>query len=90
MDAERINRLFTVNVTSCFLCCREAIKRMGTAYGDRGVPSSMSHRPQPASVHRMNTLIMPQPRRYRHPDQGTGPGSGGPGYPGKRGAPRLH
>ncbi|MEZ5478864.1 MAG: SDR family oxidoreductase [Thiolinea sp.] len=36
MDAERINRLFTVNVTSCFLCCREAIKRMGTAYGGSG------------------------------------------------------
>jgi NAD(P)-dependent dehydrogenase (short-subunit alcohol dehydrogenase family) len=28
MSAERINKVLTTNVTSCFLCCREAIKRM--------------------------------------------------------------
>lgn len=28
MDVERFNRVLTTNVTSCFLCCREAIKRM--------------------------------------------------------------
>lgn len=28
MTAERINRVLTTNVTSYFLCCREAIKRM--------------------------------------------------------------
>lgn len=28
MDAQRINSLLTTNVTSYFLCCREAIKRM--------------------------------------------------------------
>ena len=27
MDVERFNRMMTANVTSCFLCCREAIKR---------------------------------------------------------------
>lgn len=28
MDAKRINEILTTNVTSAFLCCREAIKRM--------------------------------------------------------------
>jgi len=28
MTADRINTIFSTNVTSCFLCCREAIKRM--------------------------------------------------------------
>lgn len=36
MDAERINRIFTVNVTSAFLCCREAVKRMSTRLGGEG------------------------------------------------------
>jgi NAD(P)-dependent dehydrogenase (short-subunit alcohol dehydrogenase family) len=28
MSAERINQTLTTNVTSCFLCCREAVRRM--------------------------------------------------------------
>ncbi|MGL6240060.1 SDR family oxidoreductase [Aeromonas dhakensis] len=28
MSAERINHTLTTNVTSCFLCCREAVRRM--------------------------------------------------------------
>ncbi|MGG6295525.1 SDR family oxidoreductase [Leptolyngbya sp. AN02str] len=36
MDADRLNRIFTTNITSCFLCAREAIKRMSTANGGRG------------------------------------------------------
>ena len=36
MTAERINTLLTTNVTSCFLCCREAVKRMATARGGQG------------------------------------------------------
>jgi len=28
MDVERFNKVMAANVTSCFLCCREAIKRM--------------------------------------------------------------
>jgi NAD(P)-dependent dehydrogenase (short-subunit alcohol dehydrogenase family) len=36
MDAERINRLLTTNVTSYFLCWREAIKRMALKHGGRG------------------------------------------------------
>ncbi|MGF2685854.1 glucose 1-dehydrogenase [Marinobacter sp. DUT-3] len=28
MDVERFNRVMTTNVTSCFLCCREAMRRM--------------------------------------------------------------
>ena len=35
-DAERINRLLTTNVTSCFLCSREAVKRMSTERGGKG------------------------------------------------------
>ncbi len=30
INAERINRILTANVTGYFLCCREAIKRMST------------------------------------------------------------
>ncbi|MCH8531383.1 MAG: SDR family oxidoreductase [Saccharospirillum sp.] len=36
MDAARVNHLLTQNVTSCFLCCREAIKRMGPDGHDMG------------------------------------------------------
>ena len=36
MDAQRINAILTNNVTSYFLCCREAVKRMSTRYGGKG------------------------------------------------------
>ncbi|MFZ6721731.1 SDR family oxidoreductase [Undibacterium sp. Ji49W] len=36
LTAERINRLFSTNVTSYFLCCREAVKRMSTSHGGTG------------------------------------------------------
>ncbi len=36
MDAARINRVLTTNVTSCFLCAREAVLRMSTARGGQG------------------------------------------------------
>lgn len=36
MSAERINRILTTNVTSCFICCREAVHRMSTARGGEG------------------------------------------------------
>lgn len=36
MTAERINKILTTNVTSYFLCCREAIKRMAYKNGGRG------------------------------------------------------
>ena len=36
LDADRVNRILTNNVTSAFLCCREAVKRMSTANGGSG------------------------------------------------------
>jgi NAD(P)-dependent dehydrogenase (short-subunit alcohol dehydrogenase family) len=33
MTAERLNRVFTTNVTSYFLCAREAVRRMSTRRG---------------------------------------------------------
>ena len=36
MTADRINTMLTTNVTSYFLCCREAIKRMSTKNGGNG------------------------------------------------------
>jgi NAD(P)-dependent dehydrogenase (short-subunit alcohol dehydrogenase family) len=36
LDAERIQRVFATNVTGTFLCCREAVKRMGTHHGGSG------------------------------------------------------
>ncbi|WP_034944610.1 SDR family oxidoreductase [Erwinia oleae] len=36
LTAERINRVFATNVTGTFLCCREAIKRMGFHHGGQG------------------------------------------------------
>ena len=36
LSAERINEILTTNVTSYFLCCREAIKRMSTSHGGAG------------------------------------------------------
>ena len=36
MTAERINRMFAVNVTGSFLCAREAVKRMSKRHGGPG------------------------------------------------------
>ncbi len=36
ITAERVNRLLQTNVTSYFLCCREAVKRMANKYGGNG------------------------------------------------------
>lgn len=36
MDADRLQRIFSSNVLSSFLCAREAIKRMSTRYGGTG------------------------------------------------------
>lgn len=36
LTAERINKILTTNVTSYFLCCKEAVKRMSTLYGGAG------------------------------------------------------
>jgi NAD(P)-dependent dehydrogenase (short-subunit alcohol dehydrogenase family) len=36
MTADRINAVLSNNVTSYFLCCREAVKRMSTHYGGLG------------------------------------------------------
>ena len=35
-DAEKLNRLFTVNVVGTMLCCREAVQRMSSRRGGRG------------------------------------------------------
>lgn len=36
MSAARVNRILTTNVTSCFACCREAVRRMSTTKGGQG------------------------------------------------------
>lgn len=36
MSAERLNRIFSVNITGYFLCARQAVKRMSTRYGGSG------------------------------------------------------
>ena len=36
MSAERLNRIFSVNITGFFLCARQAVKRMSTRYGGSG------------------------------------------------------
>jgi NAD(P)-dependent dehydrogenase (short-subunit alcohol dehydrogenase family) len=36
MDAGRLTRVLTANVTSAFLCAREAVRRMSTRHGGRG------------------------------------------------------
>ncbi|MEZ5812555.1 MAG: SDR family oxidoreductase [Rhizobiaceae bacterium] len=36
MSAERLERMFRINLTGSFLCAREAVKRMSTARGGRG------------------------------------------------------
>ncbi|MGZ3237474.1 MAG: SDR family NAD(P)-dependent oxidoreductase, partial [Burkholderiaceae bacterium] len=36
MDAARLNRIFTTNITGSFLCAREAIRRMSTRHGGTG------------------------------------------------------
>ncbi|MBB1273716.1 MULTISPECIES: SDR family oxidoreductase [Psychromonas] len=36
LTAERINTILTTNITSYFLCCREAIKRMSTKHAGKG------------------------------------------------------
>ncbi|OMH25979.1 SDR family oxidoreductase [Motiliproteus sp. MSK22-1] len=36
MDSERLNRVFSINVTGSFLCAREAAKRMSKRHGGEG------------------------------------------------------
>lgn len=36
MDAARLNRIFTANITGQFICAREAIKRMSIKHGGHG------------------------------------------------------
>lgn len=36
MDAARINKILSTNVTGYFLCCREAVKRMSPRHGGQG------------------------------------------------------
>ncbi|MGD8427703.1 MAG: SDR family oxidoreductase [Balneolaceae bacterium] len=36
VTANRINRIFSVNITGCFLCSREAIRRMSSRHGGMG------------------------------------------------------
>jgi NAD(P)-dependent dehydrogenase (short-subunit alcohol dehydrogenase family) len=36
MDAIRLNRILATNVTGCFLCAREAVRRMSTRHGGAG------------------------------------------------------
>ena len=36
MDAARLQRIFAINVTGCFLCAREAVRRMSTQRGGQG------------------------------------------------------
>ena len=36
MDAARLNRIFAANVTACFLCAREAVRRMSSNHGGSG------------------------------------------------------
>lgn len=36
MSLDRLERMFTTNITGPFLCAREAIKRMSTAHGGKG------------------------------------------------------
>lgn len=36
MSAERLERMFAINITSSFLCAREAVKRMSTRHGGPG------------------------------------------------------
>ncbi|MGM3161937.1 SDR family oxidoreductase [Dickeya undicola] len=36
LDASRLNTLFAANITGCFLCAREAVKRMAHRHGGRG------------------------------------------------------
>ena len=36
MSAARLNRVFTTNITGCFLCAREAVLRMSTKHGGAG------------------------------------------------------
>ena len=36
MDAARVNRILATNVTGCFLCAREAVRRMSSRHGGSG------------------------------------------------------
>lgn len=36
MDAARLERVFSVNITGSFLCAREGVRRMSTRHGGRG------------------------------------------------------
>jgi hypothetical protein len=62
MSAERIVRTLAVNVVGPFICSREAVRRMSTARGGRGAPSSMCRRGQPNTDHRTSMSITRPPK----------------------------
>lgn len=86
MSAERINQTLTTNVTSCFLCCREAVRRM-TAGGAIVNVSSAAARLGSAGEYVDYAAAKGGRRRA---DQGAVAGGGGPGDPGQRGASGFH
>ena len=86
MSAERINQTLTTNVTSCFLCCREAVRRMTAGGGHR---QRLFRRRAPGLPRGVCGLRRRQ-GGHRRADQRAVPGGGGPGDPGQWGTARLY
>ncbi len=86
MSAERINQTLTTNVTSCFLCCREAVRRMTAGGGHR---QRLFRRRAPGLPRGVRGLCRRQGGR-RRADQRLVAGAGGSGDPGQRGASGFH
>lgn len=71
MTADRLHRVLATNVVGCFLCAREAVRRMSTRHGGRGgrrataaaaARSSTSPPPRRGSARPASTWTTPRPR----------------------------
>ena len=62
MSAERLARVFAVNVFGSFLCAREAVRRMSTKQGGRGARSSTCLRAPRGWALPTSTWTTPPPR----------------------------
>ncbi len=62
MSAERLARMFAINITGSFLCAREAVKRMSTRHGGRAAQSSIYPQRRQLLAPPACLWIMPQAR----------------------------
>ena len=91
MSAERLARMFAINITGSFLCAREAVKRMSTRHGGSGgAIVNLSSAAATLGAPGMVCGLCRKQGSNRHLHHRPGPRSGGRRHSGERRAPRNY